>query len=357
MDIATLARLGLRDFSSLLPEALYLTTGIDFTRPTEIQANLTQRCNYKCLQCACWRYEPVSELSIDQWKESLASLKDFVGHYRLEFVGGEPFVKKGFLDLLEYCRDQQLDCGITTNGSAFVNDRVVDRVVATRPLKVDISMDGSTPSMHDRLRSAPGSFERISSGISKLRAEQAAQGIKFPIRIISTLNSINFRAMPDIVLWTMQIGANSIDVHPIREWTEESKTMLWPTEEQVAELEQVISELLRMKDSGAPIETSEYKLRAMPDHFLRKKVIPEVPTCRVGMRAFFISPTGMVSCCSDFQALGDLKIQSAREIWTGALAREVRHKTVGCTKGCAYGCQAAKPMLEKIKRGLLLFSN
>ena len=355
MDVSVLARLGLREVSTILPEALYLTTGIDFTRPTEIQANLTHRCNYECLQCACWRFEKIPEMGIDEWKKAFAGLKEFIGRYRVEFVGGEPFVKKGFLDLLEFCREQELDCGITTNGSAFVNDLVVDRFVAARPLKVDISVDGPTPDIHDRLRGAPGSLSKITAGISKLCAKQVALGVKFPIRIIPTLNSINFRAMPDLVLWVMRSGATSIDIHPIREWTEESKTILWPSSEEVAELETVIAELLRMKDQGAPIETSEYKLRAMPDHFLRKKVIPEVATCRVGMRAFSINSKGIVSCCGDYRPLGDLKTQSAREIWTGAIAREVRQQTVTCTKGCAYGCQAAKPIVEKIKGGLLLF--
>ena len=67
----------------------------------------------------------------------------------------------------------------------------------------------------------------------------------------------------------------------------------------------VIGDLLRMKYEGTPIETSECKLRAMPDHFLRKKVIPEVATCWVGMRAFSINPKGIINCCADYRPLGD----------------------------------------------------
>ena len=70
MDVSVLARLGLREVSTILPGALYLTTGIDFTRPTEIQVNITHRCNYQCLQCACWRFEKIPEIGIDQWKKA-----------------------------------------------------------------------------------------------------------------------------------------------------------------------------------------------------------------------------------------------------------------------------------------------
>jgi MoaA/NifB/PqqE/SkfB family radical SAM enzyme len=357
MDLAMMGRLGLRQLSSILPEALYLSTGIDLTRPTEIRASVTVRCNYKCLQCGCWRFEPSPEMSIAQWEMVLASIKEFCGPYTIQFVGGEPFVKKGFLDLLEFCREQSIDFGVITNGSAFASDRVVGRFVAARPLKVDISVDGPTPEIHDRLRGIPGSLAAIVAGIRKLRDTRSALGVSFPIRIKPTLNSVNFRAMPDLVAWAVEEGATSIDIEPIREWTDESKRELWLSPQEIADLQLVVSELLRMKAGGAPIETSEHKLRHLPDHFRRLNVTPEVATCRIGMRVFSIDPSGIVSCCGEFMPLGDLTRQSAREVWTGQVAQEVRRGTVNCGKGCPYGCNSTKPIFHTIKRGLMVFGS
>jgi MoaA/NifB/PqqE/SkfB family radical SAM enzyme len=221
MDLALMGRLGLRQLSSILPEALYLSTGIDLTRPTEIRASVTTRCNYKRLQCGCWRCEPGQEMSIVQWEMALASIKEFCGPYRIHFVGGEPFVKKGFLDLLEFCRERSIDFGVITNGSAFANEGVVSRFVAARPLKVDISVDGPTPDIHDRLRGYPGSLASIAADIGKLRDARHRLGVSFPIRIKATLNAVNFRSMTDLVTWAMEHGATSIDIEPIREWTDE----------------------------------------------------------------------------------------------------------------------------------------
>src|SRR5262249_1251066 len=75
VEIGAINRMAMRQLSAVIPEVLYLHTGIDFTRPTEIRASLTERCNYKCLQCACWRFERMREMSIDQWKTALASLR------------------------------------------------------------------------------------------------------------------------------------------------------------------------------------------------------------------------------------------------------------------------------------------
>ena len=296
-------------------------------------------------------------MSIDQWKRGLASIKEFIGPYRIQFVGGEPFVKKGFLDLLEFCRAEALDFGVITNGSAFTNDRIVERLVAARPMKLEISVDGPTAEIHDRLRGAPGSLEAIEAGVRNLRRAHREAGVSFPIRIKPTLNSANFRTMPALVRWTVDHGATSIDVAPNREWTEESKTELWLSAEETVELESVVAELLQMKAEGWPIETSEHHLRNMPDHFRRRKVPPEVATCRIGLRVFSINPQGLVKSCGLFQPLGDLSHQSAHEIWTGPVAEEVRRQTTACDRGCPYGCAATKPIVHTIQRGLMVFTS
>jgi MoaA/NifB/PqqE/SkfB family radical SAM enzyme len=296
-------------------------------------------------------------MSIEQWKVGLASIKEFVGPFTIQFVGGEPFVKRGFLDLLEFCREESIDFGVITNGSAFASGSVVRRLVAARPLKVEISVDGPTPEIHDRLRGIPGSLDRISTGIHTLKETQCGTGIRFPIRIKATLNAVNFRTMTNLVVWATDRGATTIDIEPIREWTDESKGELWPTLADLVDLREVICELIRMKKNGLPIETSERKLLGMIPHFRREKVEPEVSTCRIGLRVFGISPNGIVRSCYDFAPLGDLARQSAREIWTGAIAKGVRCGTVHCSKGCAYGCFATKSIAQRIKRGLMIFGS
>jgi len=357
MDVGTVLRLGVRQLSTMLPEAAYLSTGFDVTRPTEIRASVTDRCNYKCLQCACWRFEDQDELSIDQWKAAFRSLKKFLGSYRVQFVGGEPFVKRGFLDLLEFCREESIDFGVITNGSAFASDRLVERFVKVGLLKVEISVDGPSPEIHDSLRGTPGSLAVISAGIRRLCDARQRLGIHFPIRIKATLNAVNFRSMPKLVEWAASHGATTIDIEPIREWTDESKTSLWPQVADLDDLHHVLTELIRLKTGGASLETSEHKIRGMLAHFRREKVEPEVSTCRVGLRTIGIDSKGIVRSCSHFAPLGDISRQSAREIWTGATARKLRREMVACRRGCVYGCQASKSLLERARRGLMVFGN
>ncbi|WZO98126.1 radical SAM protein [Isosphaeraceae bacterium EP7] len=356
MDATTLIRLGAKHAASVLPESLYLATGFDLTKPTTIRGVLNDRCNYKCLHCGCWRLDKFDEMGIDLWIAAMASLKEFLGRFVVQFIGGEPFVKRGFLDLLESCRSREIDFGLITNGSAFVRSETVRRLVATRPMNVDISVDGPTAEIHDHIRGVPGSLADIERGIGALVEERGRAGVSFPIRIKPTINALNFRAMPDLVRWTTAIGASSVDINVLGGWTEEARTLLWPTPDEVTELRGVVDELLRMKRAGAPIETSEHHLLGMPDHFLRNPVAPEVGTCRIGLRVYTILPTGLVESCAHFPPIGDAKTQSAREIWTSALTREARKRTVECQRGCFYGCMATKPFKEKVRRGLMLLA-
>jgi MoaA/NifB/PqqE/SkfB family radical SAM enzyme len=353
MDTTTIVKLGLSEISARLPEILYLHTGIDRTRPVWFHAVINQKCNYKCKQCECWRLKEYVEISIEQWKSALSSIRDFVGRYTIQFCGGEPFIKKGFLELLEHCRSNDIDFGVITNGSAFSNLKVVDRLAASRPLNVDISVDGATPEIHDTLRGVDGSLRVIEEGIRSLRAAQEAIGVRFPIRLKPTINAHNFRSIPGLVRWATEVGASTIDFQPIREWSEESRGELWLKGEDIGEFRSIVEDLIVLKKQGAPVETSDHLLREMVPHFLREPVAPELDTCLVGIRSFTIDPRGVVTTCGDFGPIGDLTRQTAREIWEGPAARENRRLTTACTKGCAFGCMP-KPLSEKLRRCLLM---
>ena len=134
MKTLDLINLGTKHVRNAFSEELYLRTGRDITRPVSIFAEVVERCNYKCRYCDYWRRPNYrDEMSIDEWKGALASLKEFIGSYHIEFAGGEPYIKKGFIDLLEFCKEQYIHWGVTTNGgrSHFLRG---DQEVITRHL-------------------------------------------------------------------------------------------------------------------------------------------------------------------------------------------------------------------------------
>ena len=119
-QISRFSGLARKHIASSVVEPLYLRTGLDKTKPTAIHAMVTHRCNSRCQYCSFWsdsKDDPSEEMTIDQWKNALNGLKEFLGKgYFVEFSGGEPFVKKDFLELPRYCDANGIRWGVTTNG-------------------------------------------------------------------------------------------------------------------------------------------------------------------------------------------------------------------------------------------------
>jgi MoaA/NifB/PqqE/SkfB family radical SAM enzyme len=356
MNVSELLSLGYSHARNSAAQAIYLSNGVDLTMPVTFHALVNEICNCKCRHCEYWRQKKyVPEMSIEQWQNSLLSIKEFVGPFSVNFSGGEPFMKKGFIDLLGFCHENAIHAGVTTNG-ALLNERNVASIVAARPFNVNISLDSHIPAVHDHVRGMTGLFDRVARGISLLRAEQKRQGITFPIIIKPTIMSVNFRQLPEIVHWSLAAGATAINFQPLGKWTPETEEELWINEQDWPELDRVMQRLIDMKREGSPIMNSEEVLRLMTASFREETASPEHLPCRIGLQEFYIRPDGEVKLCFHFPAIGNLTKQSAREIWKGPKAKEIRAATVTCDKLCLLTCLSQKSLGNRINQALTLLS-
>jgi len=356
MDISTFVKLGFKHTKNATAETVYLKTGYDMTKPVTFYGLINERCNVKCRHCEYWRLKHYEEeLTIEQWQNALLSIKAFVGTYFINFSGGEPFIKKGFLDLLGFCHQNGIRSGVTTNGSAL-SRRGVEKVVAAHPFNVNISCDAPNAEVHDYFRGFPGLFDKLTQGITFLREEQAAQGVDFPIIIKPTISSVNFRLLPELVEWTEKMGATAINFQPLDRWTPETYNELWIEEESWPELEQIVERLIQMKRAGAPIMNSEEILGLTVANFREEKAPPEVKPCLVGLRDYFIRTNGDVYLCLHYPSIGNLKEQSAHDLWYGEKARKIRKETTECDQLCLITCLSQKTLTDKFKMGVKLLN-
>ncbi len=354
MDIRKLPQLVAKHARGALVEQIYLRTGVDATRPTVVYGIVNERCNYRCRYCEYWRLKEYGdEMTVEQWTDALGSLQEFIGTYHVEFSGGEPFRKKGFLDIARFCHARGIRWGVTTNGSAF-SDKIVRQTVAADPFNVNISIDGHRSEIHDYMRGVPGSLERIVRGIERLRQQRSEQGRDFPIIIKPTVHAKNFRELPALVRWAQNLGVTAVNFQPVDRWTQETYDELWIERDHHEDLEKVVAELIAMKRAGAPILNTELVMDLWTSHFREDKAPAEALPCRVGMRNYFIRPNGDVELCWFYPPIGNVKEQPARDIWRGQLARERRKETVECTRLCLFTCLSQKTLWDKAKMALTL---
>ena len=357
MKVSTLAQLAFKHTYNHVAEELYIHSGTDLTKPVTFYGLVNERCNVACRYCEYWRLAKYKdEMTIEQWQNALLSIQQFVGKFSISFSGGEPFIKPGFLDLMAFCHHNGILAGVTTNGSAL-NRKNAAKLVDAHPFNLCVSCDAPTAELHDYLRGYPGLFAKLSDGIQYVREERDKRGLDFPIIIKPTVNRKNYAYLPAMVQWCKQVGATAVNFQPMDRWTKETYDELWIEEDEHAALQAVANRMIELKRQGEPIMNSELLISMLVPHFREETAPPEVMPCRVGLRDFFIRTNGDVEVCFYFPAIGNIKEQSAREIWYGSKAQEIRKQTVECDRLCLHTCLSQKTLGDKVEMGLILLRN
>jgi mycofactocin radical SAM maturase len=168
--------------------------------PVNLTWEITHLCNLKCVHClSASSVASPDELTFDECKaivDQLATLKVF----EINFGGGEPLLKDFFLPLLSYIHEKGIVTCISTNGTVLTDEAVA--FFAASPLvNVQVSLDGATPAVNDRIRGR-GSYRQIIQGLKKL----SGQG--FPLSINTVVTSRNFRQLPQLKEMAAAYGAS-----------------------------------------------------------------------------------------------------------------------------------------------------
>ena len=130
-----------------------------------VALEITRQCNLRCLHCylSAGKMDG-DELSCGEIKQLLNSVKE-EGGVSVAIGGGEPLMRADCLEIVEHA----LSCGLLV--SLGTNATLIDGDMALRlaelPIKIQISLDGVTETVHDGIRGS-GSYARAVNGIDEL---------------------------------------------------------------------------------------------------------------------------------------------------------------------------------------------
>ena len=197
-----------------------MSTETDNIYPTEryvprallLQWHVTERCNLRCAHCYQDKYAG-PELGFQQWLKVLDQYTDLLKSWRqgsgrrvrghITVTGGEPFMRKEFLDLLKIFRDNRayFSFAILTNGS-FVDGDMARRLQMLEPRFVQVSVEG-TPATHDQIRGA-GNYDRTVAALRHM--------VKAGIRtfISFTAHGGNSREFKEVARLGRQLGVSRV---------------------------------------------------------------------------------------------------------------------------------------------------
>lgn len=171
---------------------------------TYLRVSVTDRCDLRCIYCMSerMRFLPRAELLSIEELERLCTTFIQRGVRRLRFTGGEPLVRKGFLDLLHSVRrhlGEGLDeITVTTNGVQLAE--FAGPLFAAGVRRVNVSLDSLDRSTFTKIARR----DRLPQVLDGIDAAVAA-GLKVKINTVA-LKHDNAHEIPDLIKWAHARG-------------------------------------------------------------------------------------------------------------------------------------------------------
>lgn len=301
---------------------------------------LTYACNLACVHClsSSGRRDP-RELSTAECKAVIDELERMQVFY-VNIGGGEPTVRKDFWELVDYATAHHVGVKFSTNGSR-ITPAIAARIASSDYVDVQISLDGATAEVNDRVRGA-GSYATAIAAMQHL-ADAGFEGFK--LSVVCTRENIGqldaFKAIADrygaqLRLTRLRPSGRGADV-----WDD-----LHPLPEQQKEL---YDWLLAHGEGVVLTGDSFFHLAAFGES------LPGLNLCGAGRVVCLIDPVGDVYACpfaihESFLAGNVRSPGGFTTVWRSSeLFLELREpQTGGACNSCHFfdscrgGCMAAK---------------
>lgn len=174
-------------FSEVSNTKLFLAQEIH-PQPSEtglrtVHLNLTEECNLRCIYCyAEERSNDSGKLQFQEYVNLVNDISNISPTTNIVFTGGEPLLKDFTLDLAQYTKKMGHHVHLLTNG-ILINEKNSKAIAEIFDL-VKISLDGSTPEIHEFHRGS-GTFYKTLAAIDRLAQEGAH------VKIAMTVTKIN----------------------------------------------------------------------------------------------------------------------------------------------------------------------
>ncbi|MDQ3213418.1 MAG: radical SAM protein [Acidobacteriota bacterium] len=310
----------------------------------------TMRCNLHCEFCYVGDF-----LNIEgEWREEMtldALRKAFPDNpgFQVSLTGGEIFMRKDIMSVLDLFRDKGYACGyLTTNGTIITEERaeaLADLAAAGFLKHISVSIDGPGE-IHDVARGLKGTFDRTCEGLRRLQAAARRKHAPLRVSINTTVAHESLDALDRMVDVAEELGVDAIGLNHL----------MFSTPDEVAETVRLIGAAdaspiatFVTTDPGLDIQIVRRKVAALEAKCrernvlfdFRPKVHPQLidnyytPGAKLEGRCLYpflharVSFSGKMYFCPFIRVeVGDLAESSLEDIWNGERYVDMRRRLV-----------------------------
>ena len=180
---------------------------------------VTQSCDLACKHCRA-AAQPIAhpdELSNAEGKALIDQIADM--HIQIfVFTGGDPMKRKDVFELIRYAADKGVQVALTPSATPLLTREAIFKLKEAGLVRLGMSLDGSTPEIHDTFRGLPGAWART------IQAVEWANEAGIPIQVHTTISRHNANDLDDlcnlfeklaIVMWNVfflvPVGRGQLD--------------------------------------------------------------------------------------------------------------------------------------------------
>jgi radical SAM protein len=154
---------------------------------------VTQSCDLACLHCRA-AAQPIAHPDELTTAEGKALIDQIAAMHVPIFVftGGDPLKRKDVFELIRYAADKGVHVALTPSATPLLTREAIFQLKEAGLVRLGISLDGSTPEIHDAFRGLPGTWART------IKAIEWANEAGLPIQVHTTISRHNAHDLDDL---------------------------------------------------------------------------------------------------------------------------------------------------------------
>lgn len=289
--------------------------------PVNLTWEVTLHCNLHCRHCLSGSGRPANgELSTEECLrvlDELAALKVF----QINIGGGEPFLRKGIFDILNYADRLGIVSCVSTNGT-LMDSETCRRLADIDGFYLQVSLDGADEATNDQIRGA-GVYRQARQAMERL----ARYGVAFSVNTV--LTRLSFPQIDTLKSMAHELGAN-LRVSRFRPSGrgKHCREELAPSREQLESFAHWLEQDSQVLTGDSFFSLTSEKRRRMG-----------MDMCGAAKMTCCLAPNGAIYPCAFLQEpvffAGNIRETSLREVWHGSqIFRNLRGLEVRSCETC-----------------------
>jgi radical SAM protein with 4Fe4S-binding SPASM domain len=327
----------LREYDSRKAVAYYEYSGQVGEYPVLSEVAVTYRCNLACRFCYVGDKQ-CQEMTTKELKKVLLGIRREAQVPSVSFTGGEPLLRDDLCDLVAYATGIGMWTNLITNGTLLRRERIA--ALRDAGLKsAQVSIEGHTAEVHDRLTGVAGSFRATVAGIRML------QNAGIRVHTNTTISRENVAYAEKILPFAQKIGLERVSMNLLIPCGAAARRRdLWVSYSEIGEY--IMRMKRRARDSGidflwySPVPLCTFNPIA---HGFGNK------SCAAMTGLLSVDPQGNIIPCSSWpMPIGSLLRQRFQDIWQTPMLsyfRNIEYAPDACRR-CTHldVCKGACPL-------------